>query len=158
MKTLIFVRHAHRDTSKGRELNNGLSAKGIKQREKLTSHYLRYFKNIKPVLYSSPSKRCIETLENISNETKSKTKILDDLSELQMEESSSHFRTRIEHLIDKCLLEKAPVVICCSHGDWIPEACDLLCGLSIDLSKSGWVEFDVKHKSVTLKNLIQKFE
>ncbi len=156
--TLLLVRHAHRDTSKGRELDNGLSEKGKLQRDKLEKYISSHFKSKKPSLFSSPSKRCVQTLEKIAKATKTEIKTDLNLTECTQEESITQFKSRIKEILQQLLKSNAPLIVVCSHGDWIPFATKILCGTEIGLSKGGLIEFEANNKTISLKNVFQKLE
>ncbi|MBI3534635.1 MAG: histidine phosphatase family protein [Deltaproteobacteria bacterium] len=150
-KVLILVRHAHRDTSLGREKDNGLSKKGGKQ-AKLLQKYLKEinFYDNKPVLISSPSKRCVETLEPLARSLKTKIQPNLYLSEGgNLEEKANLFiQWWLEHAM--------PFTILCSHGDWIPVFLKITTGATIELEKAGIVELHLIGRSVQLVWVLQK--
>lgn len=137
MKTLIIVRHAHRDTSQGRELDNGLSATGKKQTKKFTKFYLKNFGRMKPMILSSPSKRCVQTVKPLA--TKLKVPIKRTLSLFEEGDEEKGFKTRVSKFCKKARKSKSETVILCSHGDWIPIALKLLTGKARELKKGEWV-------------------
>lgn len=157
-KTLILIRHAHRDTSSGRNRDNGLSVKGKKQRAKLTSYFLRHYNGEKVALFSSPSKRCVQTLKEIASATNISIKPLKELSECTTKESAAQFKCRLVKGLEKSLGYKPDLIVLCSHGDWIPLAAKFLCGIKIELSKGGWMDFQVSEHKATLKNVFQTLE
>ena len=63
---LILVRHAHRDTSHGRERDNGLSPKGEKQAEFLAAHFLASDRQPTLIL-TSRLRRAIETAQILAD-------------------------------------------------------------------------------------------
>lgn len=156
MKTLVLIRHAHRDTSKGRELDNGLSEKGKKQKRKATQYFLKRFPGKKPALFSSPAKRCWQTIESIAKETGIETLIEGGLWEYTPGESATQFKNRIRKTLQEIQTAKSDVIVLCSHGDWIPMATYVLCGLLIELDKGGWIEFEMHPDKPKLRNVIQK--
>ncbi len=69
MKSILVLlyRHAHRDLT-DRSEDNGLSAKGIRQREELTRDFLGRWgtRGLRWKILSSPKLRCQETVEDIA--------------------------------------------------------------------------------------------
>ncbi len=156
-KTLILVRHAHRDTDAGRRLDNGLSERGHAQATQIEKLFLsRYPEIVKPVLLSSPSKRCRETLEPIAKSRKVPVKIDRELGEQTGDESGRDFQKRIGKFIDGFLGRDHELEVCCSHGDWIPICLELLAIGAIDLKKGGWAEIRWKKKAPVLWHLRQE--
>lgn len=149
-KTLIILRHAHRDTSKSRELDNGLSEKGRKQVRKIFDYYFkRYPEFEKPLLLSSSRKRCMETLQPLANKLERKLV----LHPLLMEKGGDHknenvtqFKKRVKKFLKEWEESKAPLTIVCSHGDWIPVFVKECLGTSINLKKGGWAEIELTEK------------
>lgn len=140
------MRHAHRDTHKGHELDNGLSDKGRKQVRKIFDHFFSRFPEVeKPQLFSSPRKRCMETLEPLSRKLERKLYVNDLLLEFRGEnkkETKNEFRRRIRHFIREFEKSRSSVTVICSHGDWIPVFFDEALGLDIELKKAGWAELE----------------
>jgi broad specificity phosphatase PhoE len=142
---LVFVRHAHRDTTE-REVDNGISPKGNKQVEELK---LKYEKKIIPeatLFLTSPKKRCIETLQPLTMVSKVKLQIEDSLDEQSTGESSSEFFKRVSLFLEKLMVtiteKQMKCVYLCSHGDVIPEMIEILTGKSVDVDKGKAVVLD----------------
>jgi broad specificity phosphatase PhoE len=143
---LVFIRHAHRDTSKRAE-DNGLSSKG-KEQAKLLARFSKKrldaldSKDLKKVfIYSSPKKRCIETVEGIAKELSVKIIIDPDLDEQSADEGSGDLKRRCKAFlarIKKMHSQSNEWVLCSSHGDWLPVALLEYTGCSVDLKKSAW--------------------
>lgn len=143
-KTLILIRHAHRDTS-DRSRDNGLSEKGREQSRWLKRFFASRFENdeINRVwLVSSPKKRCIETLAPIAFELKSQVDSHPDLDEQSHQETLEKFQQRIEHFLKDWIESPQELTVVCSHGDWLPIAVQDLLGCSLDFKKSGWLEIE----------------
>jgi len=157
MKTLVILRHAHRDKDLGREFDNGLSKKGQKQARLLAKFFKKRFLSssanaqVSIKLISSPKKRCIETLEPIARLIQNEVEISNQLNEGV--NYSLHVRSFIERLNG---LEQDFVVIC-SHGDWIPLFFEKWIGISIHLNKGAWAEVEFENGSRELRWLIQEF-
>lgn len=135
-KQIVMVRHAHRDTSE-RESDNGLSQKGLEQVGTLVKAYRsgdlpkgRYF-------FSSPKKRCQETLKPLSELARAPFEIANSLDEKQGSETENQFLHRIDDYLTeiKKLCDKDSVIYICSHGDLIPVAIDLLTGRYVEVEK-----------------------
>jgi broad specificity phosphatase PhoE len=131
--SIVFVRHGHRDKPHP-DGDNGLSPKGLAQVEDLKKDYKKDRLPPSTHFWSSPKKRCTETLKPLSELAKGDFKIEKLLDEQQRSESSEKFQERIGTLIRKAMLIGETIYLC-SHGDVIPEAIDLLTGKSIDISK-----------------------
>lgn len=147
-KSLILIRHAHRDTTK-KELDNGISRLGLGQAERLAKKLIKGIEGRQPLLLSSPKKRCIETLQPLARLTQ--TKVLTDLSLLEKmnEESLSEFSKRIKNFLKNWLESKENLTLICSHGDWLPLAMDFLIHTRVDFKKGAWAEvMFIKEKPV----------
>lgn len=142
-RKLIIVRHAHRDKTKGRERDNGISKKGRKQSLNIRTFYRnRFGKGVDAVLWTSPKKRCYETLQPLSEYLGTDIEVHSELDEIQNGESYSAFQRRIETFLNNWKKSKEPITVACSHGDWIPTLTKKLIGLDIGLAKGGWIEIE----------------
>jgi phosphohistidine phosphatase SixA len=158
-KTLIILRHAHRDKDAGSRSDNGLSAKGKKQAKAAAAFFKSRFgldPDSKPLLFSSPKKRCQETLEPLARKLETQAEILPCLNEArtatELEQNVADFR----YFWDQ---HPAPLIVICSHGDWIPRFLEATTGSPISLAKGGWaqLERDEWHQKPRLTWLIQDF-
>lgn len=157
-KTLVVIRHAHRDTSKGRDLNNGLSEKGRRQVRKVFDFFFNRFPEMeKPLLLSSNKKRCWETLEPLARKLERKLTSHPLLLERSEKESAAQFKARIKKFITECEKSTAPLTVICTHGDWIPVFFKTLLGTTIELKKGGWAEVEWTDKP-QLTWLVQSWE
>lgn len=139
-KTLILVRHAHRDTSL-RSLDNGLSEKGHAQARELSDYLQKQCETgEKPLLLSSAKIRCIETLEPLAQALNIELRTDDLLMEQLPHESEQDMGMRIDQFISKWETEMPKLVIACSHGDWLPVAIDQMTGQFVDLPKGSCIE------------------
>ena len=158
-KTLILIRHAHRDTEDP-SLDNGLSPKGREQSQRLADfiqHYLeKEHKGEKPHFWSSPKKRCRETLEAVASRVGREIKVDPKLAEFSPIESRQDFESRMESFIDEWKYEGQPLMVVCSHGDWIPDCILKLTGARIGIKKAGIVMVQWVGGEAFLTNLIQK--
>ncbi|MDB5037027.1 MAG: hypothetical protein JWQ35_555 [Bacteriovoracaceae bacterium] len=154
-KILIVVRHAHRDVIDPSE-DNGLSEKGQKQAMAIKSFYIKNFDSKEIKLFSSPKLRCQETLEPLSKYLNVKMEILDLL-----DESSQTKGGRIEERIMKFktwwFKEAPPLMMICSHGDWIPTFFEQTLNQSTALKKGGWAELKLRSGKVSLEKLVQRW-
>ena len=156
-KTLVIIRHAHRDTSKGVELNNGLSDKGRKQVRKLFDFYFERFPEVeKPALLSSARKRCIETLDPLARKLERRLAAHPLLLEQTEKETSTQFKQRIRRFKREWEKSSSELTVICSHGDWIPFFLKELIGTEVDLKKGGWAEIEWTDKP-RLTWIIQSF-
>lgn len=144
-KTLVLIRHAHRDTS-NRELDNGLSDKGKDQAKDLRRFFSDRFDQaeLKDGLWlvSSPKKRCLETLNPIAKLLDRTVDIHPGLDEASMRESTASFTSRIEQFLREWQQSKAALTLLCSHGDWLPMAVNHLLGIHQEFKKGGWLEVE----------------
>jgi broad specificity phosphatase PhoE len=142
-RTLIIVRHAHRDKDLGREADNGLSGKGKRQAERIRMHfvacgYADRARKQEVVFASSPKRRCVETLLPLVGGAERSIEVLDCLDE------GEPLRRKVDEFV--AWWEKraafAGLVVACSHGDWIPEAAREICGQPIELKKGAWLRVE----------------
>lgn len=157
--TLILIRHAHRDKSQGREIDNGISKKGEKQAMAVRDYFLSRYPDKKPRIFSSPKKRCIETVEPLAKALKLEVELSDLLLEQQetpKAETSRQFRERVCDAIELWQKEKSELVIFCSHGDWIPAVMRELFSIDVELKKGGWIEIARPTDTPTLTWVLQK--
>ncbi|MEK6578782.1 MAG: histidine phosphatase family protein [Bdellovibrionota bacterium] len=150
VKTLVLIRHAHRDKVLGRAFDNGLSLKGFKQAKVLGKFFKSRFSARKPVLFSSPKKRCYETLFSISKKSGSEIKMLACLDEGgDLDAKIAEFFTTFSEL-------KENLIVICSHGDWIPEFIRSQLGFQVELSKAGWIELIESRSKFEVSWIVQK--
>ena len=154
-KTLVIIRHAHRNKSEGREIDNGLSAKGRKQARALAKIYSKMFKKMRPVTYSSPKLRCIETVEPIATKRNVPVQILDSLNEAL---TTSELRRKINDFDAFWRANDAKLMVVSSHGDWIPAYVKKVTGAEIDLDKGGWLQIEMITDRPQLRWIIQNPE
>ena len=155
IKTLILIRHAHRHKTLGAHVDNGLSAKGKRQARRIAAYYRRSHGREQPVCLSSPKLRCIETLSPLARVSGVQVEISPLLDEMGSKESSRHFRQRLVEFERWWRDLAPPLVVICTHGDWIPEALALMTGAPIDLKKGGWAELQWDGGEIRLTWLIQ---
>ncbi len=156
-KTLIIIRHAHRDTSKGTAQNNGLSERGRRQVRHLFDFYFEQFPDFeKPKLLSSPKKRCLETLDPLARKLERKLHGEALLDERKPSETLTQFKQRIRQFKKVWLKSSEELTLVCGHGDWIPLFLKDLLGAEISLKKGGWAQIEVDEKP-RLTWLIQSF-
>ncbi len=144
LSRLVLVRHAHRDTSRGRERDNGLSAKGLRQAEAFAAWAVEALPLDKTTFVSSPKTRCVETLEPLARPIRR----WPSLSEQRAKESDAAFRKRVAIALQGALRKRAKAVVLCSHGDWLPVAAEVLTGRPLDWRKGAWKEFQVTSRSL----------
>lgn len=158
-RTLILIRHAHRDTEEPSR-DNGLSEKGREQTERLAAYLHRYLEKEHPGekahFLSSPKKRCRETLSPVAAAAKREFKVDPRLSEFSPIESRADFEERMNSFIDDWKYEGPALTVACSHGDWIPACIEKLTGARIGIKKAGIVMVRVEAGGVFLTNLIQR--
>jgi broad specificity phosphatase PhoE len=156
-KTIIIVRHAHRDKPHGRKADDGLSPKGKKQARALTKFLAKHLDQ-RPRILTSPKARCQETIEPIAEKLKVKFDCAKELMEhgdFDQQESEEQFRRRVADFCDSQMATPSPLTILCSHGDWIPVALEHLTGLELSLKKGGWAEIKIQNETPHLTWLVQ---
>jgi 8-oxo-(d)GTP phosphatase len=153
-RTLILLRHAHRETTLGRDRDNGLSEKGKEQAKAIAKYYLGRFPDSSPVLLSSPKIRCVETLLPLADKTGRDIKVVDLLDE--QFETNTAFQRRIAKFLQWWKKSQPSVLVVCSHGDWIPAFSRLFLGTAIELKKGGWLELESKSGVLRLRWVLQK--
>ncbi len=130
---LVIVRHAHRDTSE-RRADNGLSEKGRGQARELAEEYRSGDLPGSKIFWTSPKKRCQETLSPIAEVAGLKIRVIPELDEQRENENTREFLERIEKLLKSASAQNETIYLC-SHGDFIPHAIEILTGKSVDVSK-----------------------
>lgn len=70
-------------------------------------------------------------------------KTLATLREQGLFESHPRFRTRTARAVDSLQRDLSPLMIICSHGDWIPIAMEHLTGARLRLKKGGWIQVEL---------------
>lgn len=146
---LIFIRHAHRDTS-DRSQDNGISDKGREQVKGLEKFVRARRKRDEDfvqdgVLWlSSPKQRCIETLAPLADRLSgAKVEVDSRLDEMSGGESEEEFRHRIMEFIKDVGASENQWVFLSSHGDWLPLALEYVGGASLAMKKGSWVEYNM---------------
>ncbi len=151
-RTLIIVRHAHRDKEMGSAFDNGLSAKGRKQALKAAKYFHSTFPSLKDCLFlSSPKKRCLETLLPFVADDRGRIKELQCLSE------GEPIDKKVDEFLKAFKNFRAQVVVACSHGDWIPAIMERITGERVELKKGAWARFEGGADLLKLSEIIQKF-
>lgn len=156
-RTLIVVRHGHRDTEAGREKDNGLSEKGKEQAKAVGRLFRLRYPKAHPLLLASPKVRCIQTLIPLGDKVDVEVKVLDLLDE--QSESESAFKRRLDKFY-RWWKQRAPeTTVVCSHGDWIPVFTEHVLGAPIDLKKGGWLELESDEEGrVRIRWVLQKLD
>jgi broad specificity phosphatase PhoE len=144
-KTLILIRHAHRDNSQ-RELDNGLTDKGREQVKNLHRFFSGRFaeEHFEGGLWfvSSPKRRCLETLSPLAKVAGAAVDTHPDLDEQAARESDMAFVARVERFLHEWQQAQPEWTFLCSHGDWLPVAADRLLGLRHEFKKGSWFEIE----------------
>jgi len=158
-KTLVFVRHAHRDTEDPSR-DNGLSEKGLHQVENLVHYFKswvdREHPDAKVKIHASPKKRCIQTITPVALALDSKVEIDPRLIEVSPMESESQVRARILSFLEDWKSRSSELTLACSHGDLIPMSVQMLTGARIGIKKAGVVQIEGVAGEFFLTALIQK--
>lgn len=138
-KTLVLVRHAHRDTSL-RQLDNGLSEKGRKQAHDLVGEVkAKLGSGIRPVIWTSAKMRCRETLEPLAQDLGIPIQEHPLLLEQAYHETETQFLNRITAFFEEWKASSEPLIIACSHGDLLPILIEKITGTQKDLYKGEWI-------------------
>jgi broad specificity phosphatase PhoE len=160
-KRLIFVRHAHRDTTV-RQLDNGLTDKGREQAKSIKRYFLSRFgeDEVKDSLWlvSSPKIRCVETLLPLSRSTGRAVDIHPSLNEGEAGEGSRMMEARIQNFLTEWKQSKVEITVACSHGDWLPIAFHQLLGLHLEPKKGSWLEIEWELDRPELVSYIPSFK
>lgn len=154
-KRLIIIRHAHRDNTDHAK-DNGLSDKGHDQVKKLVKFVEKQLEGTIPQFFSSPKKRCMETLAPIAKAFGAKVDIDERLVEHGPAETSANYHARIDEFLDFFKHECADVTVICSHGDWIPVAVHQLTNAKVGLKKAGYIEMEYAQGECFLTWIVQK--
>lgn len=160
-KTLVLIRHAHRDNSQ-REMDNGLDEKGRNQAEFIRLFFAERFAtaNFKKGIWfvSSPKLRCMETLLPTAKGLERQVDAHPDLDEQRAEEPSSSLDKRIVRFLDEWSRLPTELTVLCSHGDWLPRATFHLLGLAQAYKKGSWLELEWNLGSSQLRWYIPTFK
>lgn len=160
-KTLVLIRHAHRDTA-NREVDNGLSEKGREQAKNIKRFFEQRFgeEDFKRGLWfvSSPKLRCVETLLPAAKALERTVDVHPELDEQNGREGLTGLRSRIDQFLKEWKESKVALTVLCSHGDWLPLATHALLGFEHEFKKGGWLEVESEGSSVRLKWYIPTFK
>lgn len=157
-KTLVILRHAHRDNSVA-TADNGLSERGRAQAQAL-KHYFQT--RLQEAAFSgdleflsSPKLRCQQTIEPLAQVAEQRVSIDQGLNEqTRSREDEEGFEARIaQWLSDWTASDKSGATIICSHGDWIPLALRVAVGHSRDIEKGSWSELTWDGKNFAVVKL-----
>lgn len=151
-QVVLIVRHAHRNKKDGRELDNGLSEKGFVQAKKIRKYIEKKFSDRKPVIVSSPKRRCIETVEEIACRKSVEVKVS------QLLDEGGDIEKKVEQFVLQLKGCKGSPLIICSHGDIIPNLLERMTHTSVDLSKGGMARIEKKEGSYSLQGILQEFD
>lgn len=153
--TLIVVRHAHRNKTLGGADDDGLSVKGKAQVKKLLEHFKKKFGKPSARFFSSPKKRCIQTIEPLARHCKSELEILPCLDESSTNAGLQRKLDEFTQILASLYLNE-PLIVISSHGDWIPAFLEHVTDARIDLDKGGWVVLEKEGDHLSLRELIQE--
>jgi broad specificity phosphatase PhoE len=156
-KTLIILRHAHRDIS-NRNLDNGISDKGRHQAKRSSDFFEKRYQEHWPLLLSSSRKRCLETLTPLAKRFDLRIQENARLLEQLPSEDHATFVSRIHQFFEWWLQEQEMLMVICTHGDWISVAMEYLFNMRGNFKKGCWVELQAKENKISLTWLIQSFK
>ncbi len=135
LTSIVFVRHAHRNTS-DRDADNGIDEKGEIQIRELAKSYENGKLPLGEIFWTSPKKRCVETLQPLAKLQKIPLEIKAELDEQSSSEGSREFHNRINRFLEEILAEATvSTIYLCSHGDVLPMLVDSLTGHWVDVKK-----------------------
>lgn len=160
-KTLILIRHGHRDNSRS-ELDNGLTDKGREQAQRIRRFFSERFQ---PEAYSrglwlvsSPKVRCIETLQPLAKHLDRKVDIHPGLDEQNGREGSAAFEKRVHGFLHEWTQSAMPLTVLCSHGDWLPAAVQKMLGVAPQVKKGSWLELEWEGGMAALRWYVPSFK
>ena len=160
-KTLVLIRHAHRDNT-SRELDNGLTDRGREQARALKRFFAERYspKDIGSGLWlvSSPKRRCLETMAPLAKPLDRVVDIHPDLDEQGRREDVNGLELRVQGFLREWTQGAVPLTVVCSHGDWIPAALFHLLGLRMEIKKGSWAEVEWDEGRAQLKWYIPSFK
>jgi broad specificity phosphatase PhoE len=156
-RTLVFIRHAHRNNDEPSR-DNGLSEKGELQVKRLVKFVRARLDKRVPVFFTSPKKRCIQTLSPVAEDFKSEVTVDERLSEQGPNESRVHYLARIDEFLDFWKYECNELTVICSHGDFIPVLIEKLTQAKTGLKKGGYGEIEYLEGQSYLTWLVQKID
>lgn len=149
MKTLLLIRHAHRDKPNGRDEDNGLSEKGHLQARAIQSLFFKQYPRITPALLSSPKQRCVETLMPLAKKLDVDIEVMPLLSE------GGALKKNTQSFWDWWQKDAPTFVVACSHGDWIPAFVEMTTNARIECRKGSWLELGESVTEPRLVTIIQ---
>lgn len=161
VKTLILIRHGHRDNSR-RELDNGLDEKGREQAKAIKKFFNARFGQGGEMnglwLVSSPKVRCVETLMPLAKTVDRPVDSHPGLDEQGPKESAAAFEARVKGFLQEWSKSQAGLTLLSSHGDWLPVAIRHLLGIDIEPKKGSWLEVEWNSARASLKWSIPTFK
>jgi broad specificity phosphatase PhoE len=162
VKQLILIRHAHRETF-DRSVNNGLSEKGLRQ-AKWLKRFAEFrftsqdWKELEGRVLSSPKLRCIETVTPLAAHFGSPVERSMELDEQRPGESFAQFNERMQKFMHWWTKDGPPLLLACSHGDWLPLGVFHLIGTSIDMKKGSWLEIEWQQGQGAMRWYVPSFK
>jgi broad specificity phosphatase PhoE len=154
-KTLVLIRHAHRNTDEPSR-DNGLSDKGHDQVRKMVEFARHRLGDRNALLLTSPKKRCQETIGPIALEFGALVVIDPRLSEYAPGETAAAYHARIDQFIDYWKRDCPETTVVSSHGDWLPIVIQKLTGVQVGLKKAAWCEIEFADGDCYLTWIVQK--
>jgi|GEM_PF-567080 len=161
VKTLILLRHGHRDNSV-RTLDNGLSDKGREQAKSIKRFFTSRFheEELKSGVWfvSSPKLRCVETLLPTAKALNRAVDAHPLLDEQSMKEGAGRLEERVQAFLKEWSRSDVGLTVASSHGDWLPVAYSQLLGFRSEPKKGSWCEVEWFSGRATLKWYIPTFK
>jgi broad specificity phosphatase PhoE len=161
VKTLILIRHGHRDNSV-RSLDNGLSDKGREQAKAIKKFFSSRFgeEELKSGVWfvSSPKLRCVETILPAAKACQREVDAHPLLDEQSTKENGGGLEERVQTFLSEWKKSTVPLTVVSSHGDWLPAAMFRLVGLHFEPKKGSWFEIEWNSGAAALKWYIPTFK
>lgn len=161
VKTLILIRHGHRDNSV-RTIDNGLSDKGREQAKYIKRFFTSRFQDadLKQGVWfaSSPKLRCMETLLPTAKAFNRDVDAHPLLDEQMSKEPAGRLEERVQAFLKEWSKSDVGVTVASSHGDWLPLAMFHLTGLHFDPKKGSWFEIEWMAGRASLKWNVPTFK
>ncbi len=161
VKTLILIRHGHRDNSV-RTIDNGLSDKGREHAKSIKRFFNARFQEpeLKSGVWfaSSPKIRCVETILPTAKALNREVDAHPLLDEQMGKEPPGRLEERVQAFLKEWNKSDVGVTVASSHGDWLPLAMFHLTGLHFDPKKGSWFEVESVSGRIALKWYVPTFK
>lgn len=161
VKTLILIRHGHRDNSV-RTLDNGLSDKGREHAKAIKRFFSSRFheEELQSGVWfvSSPKLRCVETILPAAKALNREVDVHPLLDEQSSKEPPGRLEERVQAFLKEWSKSDVALTVASSHGDWLPLAMFNLVGLHFEPKKGSWFEVEWIGGKASLKWYLPTFK